>query len=56
MTSITHVVTLPARDHLTSKRVRKREVKLRSAEYCDSAKGLRIFRRRKVVGDTSSKP
>ena len=34
---------------VTSKDVRKRKVKLRSAEYCGSAKGLRIFRRRKVA-------
>jgi len=27
-----------------------------STEYCGSAKGLRIFRRRKISGATSSKP
>jgi len=35
--------------HLTSKHVRKREVKVRSVEYCGSANGLRIFSRRKVA-------
>jgi len=40
---------------VTSKDMRKRTVKLRFAEYCGCAKGLRICRRRKVAGDTSSK-
>jgi len=41
---------------VSSKDVRKQTAKLQSAEYCGSAKGLWIFRRRKVPGDTSSKP
>ena len=37
------------------KDVRKRTVKLRSAEYCGSAKGLRIFRRRYIVETLTNK-
>jgi len=37
--------------HVTSRSVRKRTV---IAEYCGFVKGLRIFRRRKVAGATSS--
>jgi len=40
---------------VTSEDMRNRTVKLRSAEHYGFAKGLRIFRRRKVAGDTSSK-
>jgi len=41
---------------VTSTDVRKQIVKKWSAEYCGSAKGLQIFRRRKVAGATSSEP
>ena len=41
---------------VTNNDTRERTVKLRSAEYCGCAKGLWIFRRRKVAGDKSSKP
>jgi len=33
-----------------------RDVRKRTAEYCGSAKGLRVFRREKVPGATSSEP
>jgi len=40
---------------VTSKAVRKLTLKVRSSEYCGFAKGLRIFRKRKGAGATSSK-
>jgi len=41
---------------VTSRDVRKRTMNQCSAEHCGSAKGLRIFCRRKVAGAISSEP